>query len=292
MDGLVLLFLLAVVVTLLCAWLVISSLRCIEEKAAAPLDKPARQPDRDWTSWIFYFGIALCIAIWTIWGALLLLVFINLIRLDPKPSLKEAPFPSDTEKRTAKQLYIWLLLSPSITVPTFIIAVLFLSYNPSINERVIAALIPLIFHAPLLLGFTSKSIFVFRHTQQAILLVAVRAALASLAISIGEPGDGLWLFLIGNGVLWLGGSLLGLDQTLRGQCWIMEKKGEKIAFSYTGKADSPQMDKELEDILKFLNAKDQLTAKTKALHAFRAGTPESKRRAVEVLSKLGEVEEF
>jgi hypothetical protein len=71
----------------------------------------------------------------------------------------------------------------------------------------------------------------------------------------------------------------------------MEQRGE-IAISETAKVDSPQMDKELEDMLKSLTAKDALAAKTKALNAFRARTPETKKRALEVLSKLGEVEEF
>lgn len=241
---------------------------------------------------MFYIGIALCIAIGTIWGALLFLVFIKVMRLDPKLSSKEVTFPTDTEKTTAKRLYIWLFLSPGITVPTFILAVLFLSYGLSTHERVIAALIPLVFHAPVLLGFTSKSIFVFRHTQQAILLVALRAALASLAVSIGEPGDGFSLFLIGNGVLWLIGSLWGLDQIKHGTCWLLKRRGEKILPAEDKKGDWPQPEEELEDMLGSLSAKDKLTAKSKAIHAFRAGTPETKRRAVEVLSKLGEVEEF
>jgi len=84
----------------------------------------------------------------------------------------------------------------------------------------------------------------------------------------------------------------GRNQVIRGRCWLMEQRGEKIISVESAKVDSPQMDKELEDMLKSLDAKDTLTAKTKALNAFRTGTPETKRRAVEILSKLGEVEEF
>jgi hypothetical protein len=200
---------------------------------------------------------------------------------------------SKTEKSTAARLYIWSLLSPFLTVPIFMISVLGLSSRSSINERVLTALIPLIFLTPLLLGFTSRSIFVFRHSQQSILLMALRASLASFAISIVPyPSNGLWLFLLGNGSLWLFGTIWGLNEIKRSRCWLMEQRGEKIDLSGAAKIDLPQMDKELEDMLKSLNAKDKLTAKTKALNAFRTGTPETKRRAVEILYKLGEVEEF
>jgi hypothetical protein len=98
--------------------------------------------------------------------------------------------------------------------------------------------------------------------------------------------------VLGNGSLWLFGSTWGWNQVSRGECWWMEKKGEKPIPSESTKVDSPQIDKELENLLKSLNAKDKLTAKTKALKAFRTGTPETKKRAVEMLSKLGEVEVF
>lgn len=72
----------------------------------------------------------------------------------------------------------------------------------------------------------------------------------------------------------------------------MKQKGEKRLASDSVKADLPPMDKELGNLLKSLNAEDKLTTKTKALSAFRAGTSESKKRALEVLSRLGEVEKF
>ncbi len=293
MSGVVPLLWLAIIVVLVFAVLIILSIRSGSSKdSQIKSDMSVKSPNRGWKSWIPFIGISLFIAIWTIWGALFFLTFVWLMRLDPKPYSKEIAFPTDTEKNTVKRLYTWLIVSPFITVPIFIFAAINLSYSSSINERVIVALIPLIFHAPLLFGFTTKSPFVFRHTQQAIFLVALRATTASLALSIGDPGDGFWLFVIGNGVLWLSGSLLGFDQIMHGECWLMGLRGEKIARNETARVDLPQMDKELEDMLKSLNAKDKLTAKTKALNAFRAGTPETKRRAVEVLSELGEVEEF
>jgi hypothetical protein len=283
----------AIIVVLVFAVLAIFSIRSSNKKdPQAASEKPINQPNKGWQGWIVSIGISLFIAIWTIGGALIFLAFVWLMRLDPKPYSKEIPVPTDTEKTTARRLYIWLILSPFITVPIFILATVFLSQGSSTNERVIVALIPVIFYLPLLFGFTTKSPFVFRHTQQAIFLVALRAAAASFAISIGNPGDGLWVFFIGNGVLWLGGSFLGLNQIKRSDCWLMKRKGERTVSAEGAKVDSPQMDQELEEMLKSLDAKDALAAKTKAINAFRTGTLETKRRAVEVLSKLGEVEEF
>ena len=293
MDGVIPLLGLAIIVVLAVLLLAILSTNdSSKNDSQTASSRSVKQSNQGWNSWIPFIGIALVIAFWTIWGALFFLIFIWLMRFDPKPYSKEIPFPTDTEKKTAKRLYTWLILSPFITVPIFILAALNFSYSSSTNERVIAALIPLIFHVPLLFGFTTKSPFVFRHTQQAIFLVALRATTASLAISIGGPGDGFWLFIIGNSVLWLSGSLLGFDQIIHGECLLMERKGEKILSTESAKVDLPQMDKELEEMLKSLNAKDALAAKTTALNAFRAGTPETKKRALEVLFKLGEIEEF
>ncbi len=49
---------------------------------------------------------------------------------------------------------------------------------------------------------------------------------------------------------------------------------------------------EFDVMLKSLNTKDRLAAKHTALQAFRNGSPEGKQRAIEVLSSLGEAEEF
>jgi len=258
------------------------------KKAATAMVK-STEPKR--MSWLLYVGIAIVLAVWTILGALFFLAVVWVMRQNPG---SDSSFTlSDNEKKTARRIYTWLLLSPFIALPVFIISAINLSSSSTINERVLSALIPLIFHLPLLLGLTSKSAFVYRHSQQSILLMAIRASLAALALNLGSgPNDGLWLFLLGNGSLWLFGTMWGRNQVIRGRCWLMEQRGEKIISVESAKVDSPQMDKELEDMLKSLDAKDTLTAKTKALNAFRTGTPETKRRAVEILSKLGEVEEF
>ena len=295
MDGIYLLFCLAMIMFLVFVVLLILSIRPGDKKdSQSSVSSRGRSPNKGWQSWIGFIGISLVIAMWTVWGALFFLAIIWFLRQNPEP---DASFTlRDSERKTAKIFYGWLLFSTVLTVPVFIVSIIYWSYGESsATVRGSEALIPLIFHLPLLWGLTSKSAFVFRHTQQGILLIALRAGTAMLASSIvsGSYSEiGFWLFLLGNGSLWLFGSTWGWNQVLRGECWWMEQKGEKLIATELTKVDSPQMDKELEDLLKSLNATDKLNAKTKALKAFRTGTPDTKKRAVEVLSKLGEVEQF
>jgi hypothetical protein len=239
-------------------------------------------------SWILYFSIVLIIALWTLWGALFFLAVVWLLKQDPKPYSKEIPSPVEKEKRTARLLYTWLMLSSFLTIPVFALTLFNLASDSPPNERVLAALIPLIFHTPLLLGLTSKSTFVFRHSQQAIFLMAIRAAVASLAVTItSDPLNWIWLFVLGNGALWLFGSIWGWDQIRRGECWFMKRKGQKI-----GAVEAVQMDQEPEHMPKSPNTQDALIERDEALQIFRTGNTEGKKRAVEVLSRLGEVETF
>jgi len=246
-------------------------------------------------SWLLYFGIAFLIAIWTALGALFFLAVVWVLRRNPSSDVSFALGKND--KKTAQRVYTWLFFSSIITVPIFIGATANASYNSTINERVLAALIPLIMHAPLLLGLTSKSGFVYRHTQQGILFIAVRAGMASLAaINVEDNIEyALLLFVFGNGALWLIGSIAGWSQTSNGKCWFMERKGEKILLPESIKPEknnTPLNDQELEGMLKSLDAPGMNTVRQKAMHAFRTGTPELKKRAIAILSQLGEVEKF
>ena len=293
MNGISLLFCLAMIVFLVFAVLLVLSLRPGNKKdLQSTANRPGRPAAKGWRNWIGFIGISLVIAVWTLLGALFFLAVVWILQQNPRP---DSSFSlNDNERKAARGIYTWLFFSPMLTIPTFIVVLLILSYWESGTDvRVLASMIPLIFHLPLLSGLTSKNAFLYRHTQQGILLIALRAGMAILATSIGTYSvGGFWLFLLGNGSLWLFGSIWGWNQISRGECWWMKQKGEKLIAPESIKAGSPEMDKELEDMLKSLNVKDKLSAKTKVLNAFRAGTPETKKRAVEVLSKLGEVEEF
>jgi len=260
-----------------------------------PNEVPVKSAKHKRMSWLLYFGIAFLIAIWTALSALFFLAVVWVLRRNPGSDVSFTL--GMNEKKTAQRVYTWLFFSSFITVPIFIGAVVNASYNATFNERVLMALIPLIIHAPLLLGLTSKSAFVYRHTQQGILLIALRAGMASLAAINVENylGYALLLFFFGNGALWLIGSIVGWSQVSNGKCWFMERKGEKLLLPESIKPKKPNTsidDKELDDMLKSLDATGMTTARQKAMHAFRTGTPELKKRAIAVLSQLGEVEKF
>jgi len=257
--------------------------------------------------WVLPIILAIILAFKSIAAGLFFLAIIWLMRLNPTPHLKTWPAPNETDKKTAKRIYTWLLLSPFITVPIFAYSVLNLSHRSSIDERVLFALFPLIFHMVLLFGLNSKSPFVYRHTQQAIFLIALRAGMAALAVNIAsDPEDGLWLFLLGNGTLWLFSTIWGRNQIFRSKCWWMERKGETIVAKARGDSESEMADlasefKQTQNLSpkeyiylsdKSLLSQQKSQAKEHALAAFRLGDEEIKKQAVDILNELGEVEMF
>jgi hypothetical protein len=261
-----------------------------EAPAASAAGPATRLRHKDWRSWLPYIVVALMLAIGTIWGALFFITVVWLLRQDPGAGTDFNA--GENEKKTARRVYTWLFLSPLLTVPVFIVA-LFSAYDSSTEGRVLAALIPLILHIPLLAGLTSKNGFVYRHTQQGILLMSLRAGVASLA-AINFDSAGILLFLLGNGGLWLLGSLLGGDQVRRGECWLMQRKGETVEI-IIGSAVSagnlaPQV--HLEKSREFIQRFKKEDAMAHALAAFRKGDRDIRLQALRVLEVLEEVEKF
>jgi len=240
-------------------------------------------------TWIPALILASALATRTIWGALFLIVVVFLMRQNPGPD--SSATVGENEKKTARRVYAWLFWSSFLTVPIFIIAIAS-AYDSSVDGLVFAALTPLILHIPLLFGLTSKSRFVYRHTQQGILLIALRAGLASLAVSVGRyPDDGLWLFLLGNGMLWLFGSIWGRNQISRNDCWLIRRKGERISVAID-KAGNLAPHTHLQKSRDFLQGSRTAEAKEHALAAFRRGNRETRTQAVWLLEVMEEVEKF
>ena len=264
-----------------------------EPQAIIKETTPSTKPKR--VGWLLYFGVAFLIAIWTALGGLFFLAVAGVLRMNPKADISYAI--TKNNKKVAQRVYTWLFFSPIITVPIFIGMAINIHSRSTINERVLAALVPLLPHLFLLLGLTSSSAFVYRHTQQGILFIALRAGLASLAaINVDSHIDyALLLFFFGNGSLWLAESIIGWSQSSNGTCWFMERKGEQLllpAANKPVKTVTPVNEQELDELLKSLDAPGTTTARQKAMHAFRTGTPEIKKRAIRVLFQLGEVEKF
>jgi hypothetical protein len=132
------------------------------------------------------------------------------------------------------------------------------------------------------------------------MLIALRAVVAAIALSIGEyPYQGVWLFLLGNGSLWLFGSLWGSLQINRGDCWWMKQKGgltaQRNELSVVPTIDAETVlspEKYLEYSKFYLKRQRPNAAKEHALKAFRGGNYEIRRQATQVLDQLNEVEFF
>jgi len=246
-----------------------------------------------WQSWLIPLGVALILCVWSFVYALFFIAIVWIMKKNPATDSKEIPFPSDKERKRAKGTYTWLFLSAVPNLLIFVLAVNDLSSRSNANERVLAALMPLIIHLPVLIRLDFKSPFVFRHTQQAVFLLALRASTAALALNINKyPDNGIWLFLLANGFLWLFGSLWGRGQGNKGKGWWIQRKGEIVLTKDAIPEDVPttKMD-DLNDLLDSLGVEGN-TPRQKALNAFRKGSIETRKKAILILTQLGEVEKF
>jgi len=256
------------------------------------------------SNWVWPIIIAIALAFWSVIFALFFLAIVWVMRLNPDTEASEISSPSDKDRKRAMGTYTWLLLSPMLNVFILLILV-FNAYSPnaSTNEWVIVALAPLLIHLPVLFRLDSNSPFVFRHTQQAIFLLALRASMTALALNIGSyPEDGIWLFLLGNGSLWLFGSFWGRGQAYKGKGWWIKQKGEQIlgkdntASPTVKDKDEPLQnttpEKHIEYGKWYLKNNRKDFAQKYALEAFRSGKSNTRRQAIDILHELGEVEKF
>ena len=299
MYGLAILLIVAVGFILL-AWVLAKLMGPAAKKdAQLSMDTQKKRPKKSSKHWIVYLVLALTLSLWSGIAAIFFLVVLSLILQNPGGDIQ--PVVSKEEKSTARRVYTWLFVSSIFTVP-LLIYLLFQTYSDysSSNELVLIALLPALLHLPLLLGLTSKRLFVYRHTQQGIILSALRAGLAAIAVTSGRyPYEGIWLFLLGNGSLWLFGSIWGWVQVNRGECWWLKQKGEVTTVS-SESTPLPKIDsniklspeKYLEYSRWFLKRQLKNSAKEYALEAFRHGDFEIRRQAARVLDDLNEVEFF
>jgi hypothetical protein len=265
-----------------------------------PTEAVRKPPRQFWKKWTTHFIIAFILLVfWTVVVALFYLAVAWVLMQDPDP---DSHFKVEQrEKSTARRVYTWLFLSSLFTVPIFLVLVINnYSQTTSNNEYVLFALAPLLLHLFLLMGLTSDSIFVYRHTQQGILLIAVRAAVAALAVGMGDhPDDGIWLFLFGNGSLWLFGSIWGWVQVRRGiYSWKKQSDGMShfkagpIKQIETGPHPNLSPERSIEYSRWYLREQRPDTAKEYALEAFRHGNVDIRQKAVRILDDLDQVEFF
>jgi len=167
----------------------------------------------------------------------------------------------------------------------------------SLAEYVAAVAWPGLVQVVLLIPLWSPYLFVRRHAQQACSLAVVRILSTVLIVGVTRGAlIGLWVVV--NGGLWIFGSVWGLRQIKRGDCWLMRRRGEISELPRpwaTAKAPEPAPAAPGPALpAEALPAgQDDRAATIEALRsAFRTGSPEERQRALEALKALGEIEEF
>jgi len=157
----------------------------------------------------------------------------------PRIQKKEISMPaaqarkSNPEIQTARNWYIWLWISPLITLPTLSL-LLFFAYlvDRSGSNFWIVFLLPVLgsalWHLILLYpAIKGKTNFIRWHGRQALLLAGARTALALVAaLTSNWMGSGVPLllgFLLF--LLWSAGNLWGQGQARRGDCALMRWRG-------------------------------------------------------------------
>ncbi|HEY5731232.1 MAG TPA: hypothetical protein VLA72_01835 [Anaerolineales bacterium] len=240
----------------------------------------APHPERkDFKSWIIPFIIAAVVAIWNVLLAIVCLLIVWVLRLNPKKELSH--IVTNKERLVCEKNYKWLRNSSIFTVPVFLIA-LFLDVHPAI-----AAFLPFLFHVRLIGRLGTENLYVYRHTQQALFLFLLRAGTA-IAIFSYFYLDGFLFFVIVNGSLWLFGTNWEISQVKRNDCWLMRRRGEEILSKEIVPMEKPS----LKDEIKYKTSKEKKAEVKKSLNTFRAGTREERIKAVLILAELGEVEKF
>jgi len=218
-------------------------------------------------------------------------------------------------KTEARRVYLWLLLSPLVTMPCMLWQSFDLSSRAGALERLPAIAAPLVLHFPLLFWLTSSQLFVKRHAQQGLILVLVRFSSAALILTSGRYIDSnVGWFLLVNGALWLFGSNWGLRQVQRGACSLMIGRGEENYLPSS--RDIQTLKKELKRIEQNgrtveKRSPERASAESKLMagqnylqneaadqavgyfiEAFRQGDRATRREALQALEALGEVEVF
>lgn len=134
----------------------------------------------------------------------------------------------DKNERSIRWVYHWLLWSVLITVPWMIFDLLVLEilfYGSGIPAYTLAVLLPACAHGLLLFGLRSPHRYARRHAQQALVLAGLRTLSTVFFVGLTEA-SGTCLWVLANGFLWIFGTVSGLRQIKRGDCWLMRWLGE------------------------------------------------------------------
>lgn len=164
------------------------------------------------------------------------------------------------EYQKAKRVYLWLWLSPLLTLPTLSAILIwdlseYLSFDYAIEERltgISAVLGSALWHLVLLKSARNEDSFLVRwHARQALILAGLRTAVPFffvLVFGFGSPTLFSVPILI---FIWFFGTLIGQYQAKRGNCSLARLFGH--ADKLPGPpARSQEQTKEIEDLVELI----------------------------------------
>jgi hypothetical protein len=191
------------------------------------------------------------------------------------------------EKRTARNWYWWLWLSPLLTVPTLFVLLVMLDFIWASSGMyfgrwgqagrpitLIAVAGSSLWHLILLIpALGGKSAFVRWHGWQALLLAAVRTAIPLAGFGLaGDSETSLIIMISLLLIVWFGGTLWGQLQAGRGECTLMRWFGRTPEPVPAPAARPPASTTNLLDIVRY------------------SANPDERLRAVEELKRRGMAE--
>ncbi len=212
-------------------------------------------------------------------------------------------------ERGIRWVYWWLFWSPLITVPCMAFNLSY-AYQPA--DYMWSILWSALPHLILLFGLRSPYRYAQRHTQQALMLVGLRALLTAFIFGVWK-GEAWCFWVITNGALWLWGTFAGLGQVRRGEYWLMRVRRESAELPRPWAAlpeapaapvapPAPSAASSLitpsDPLAAFLKGRSLVNSGQRAeavacfLAVFRSGSPELRQQAAIALDQLGEVETF
>ena len=202
--------------------------------------------------------------------------------------------PENVQNR-ASTWYLWMWLSPFLTIPTLVFIYLNLqsmsydlicpngysncNYDLVFKVEVLAALLgSSMWHLVLLIpSLDRKEEFVRWHGRQMFILAGIRTAVpVILVLAIGDFPS-LLISMVALIIVWLAGNLWGQNQAKRGDCSLMRWTGREELLPGPQAEIKKDLDKEINDLMKTLRfSKDEIR----------------RSHALSELQKLGLVEEF
>jgi len=186
-------------------------------------------------------------------------------------------------QHTASNWYLWLWLSPLLTIPTLVF--IYISVDPVLmglicpdgysncdfqlyqKAAMLAAVLgSSLWHLVLLIpSLERKNEFVRWHGRQMFVLAGIRTAVPVVLILKFEDFEGLLISAVVLIIVWLVGNLWGQNQAKRGDCSLMRWTGRQELLPGPQVEVKQDLEQEINDLMKTLRFSKDGFKRSKAL---------------------------